>query len=108
LSIAVTPPNNAPLFVGVTDNVKVHFAFAARTKPLVQGFVPDGVTPNSPSVLKFASVSEEPLTFCIDTEMFFVVPTTVEPRFAAEGENVSGFVPAPPVALPVKFTDWGL
>lgn len=108
MSTTVTDPRMDPPVVGVSDTVKPHLAFAARTKPPLQGVAPEGLTLYSPEAVRLDKVNDEALAFVTCTEVLFVDPIAMLLKFKDVGENESGFVAGPPVAVPVRFTDCGL
>jgi hypothetical protein len=101
-------PRIVPPLVGVSVTEIPHFALAASTNPLLQGRVPEPLAVYSPEALILDRVSAEPLALRICAEPTLEKPIATLPKFKAVGENVSGLVGGPPVALPERFTDCGL
>jgi hypothetical protein len=108
LSTTVTDPRIDPPPVGVSDTVKPHFPFAARTKPLLQGIAPEGLMLYSPEAVRFDRVNDEALAFITCTDVLLVDPIAMLLKLKDVGANVSGFVAGPPVAVPLRLTDCGL
>ena len=105
LSTTVIEPNIDPPLLGVSETENPHFALAASTKPLVQGFAPDGVTLYSPDAVKLDKVTGAPLAFASCADVVLVDPIARFPKFKDAGENVNGLVGGPPVAVPERLTD---
>jgi hypothetical protein len=108
LSTTVTEPDNDPPPVGVSETENPHFAPAASSKPLVQGLVPDGVTPYSPDAVRLDNFTGTPLELVSWADPVLVDPIATLPKFIDPGENVRGLAGGPPVALPERLTDCGL